>query len=79
MILTIILKTTSDLFIAKILPNIKLHTSVFNPVVNDVAITPIASAELDINAIALSLFSLLLFPTFNKIIAHIVTPWNCYI
>lgn len=77
--LTIILNITSDLFIAKMLPNIKLHISVFSPVVNDVATTPIAKAELDISAIQLSLFILLLLPIFSKRIAHIVTPWNCYV
>ena len=55
------------------LPNIKLHTSVFIPVVTDVIATPIANAELDINAIALSLFILLLLPIFKSIIAAIVT------
>lgn len=78
-ILTTMLRITSDLFIANILPNIKLHTSVFSPVVNEVATTPIAKAELDIRAIQLSLFILLLFPILSKRIAHIVTPWNCYI
>ena len=65
--LTAMLKYTSGLLIAKILPNIKLHTSVFIPVVKEVTATPIASAELDISAIALSLFILLLFPIFNNV------------
>lgn len=71
--LTIILKYTSLLLIASILPNIKLHTSVFIPVVNEVTATPIANALLEINAIALSLFILLLLPIFNKIIANNTT------
>ena len=52
--LTIILRITSLILIARILPNIKLHTSVFIPVVSEVTATPIASALLDIRAIALS-------------------------
>lgn len=52
----------------------KLHTSVFIPVVTEVIATPIASAELEIKAIALSLLIIPLSPIFNNIIANIVTP-----
>ena len=67
------LNITSLILIAKILPNIKLQTSVFSPVVTDVTATPIAKALEDIIAIALSLFILWLFPTFNSNIATIIT------
>ena len=61
------------MLIAKMLPNMKLHTSVFIPVVSEVTATPIAKAELEIKAIALSLLILLLFPIFNKRIADTAT------
>ena len=51
----------------------KLHTSVFIPVVTEVAATPIAKAELDINAMALSDLIFLLSPILSKTIAEIVT------
>lgn len=48
---------TSVLLMARMLPNIKAVTSVFRPLVTDVTIIPIASALLEIRAIAASPFT----------------------
>ena len=57
---------TSVLLIARILPNIKDVTSVFNPLVKDVTNIPSASELEEINAIEASPFKFVEELTFNK-------------